>query len=123
MHVSDGGSRPRWRCAMRRSRRSHRSAPRVGRLIRSTGVVSWRWETGSKPRGGSVMRTEKTWNTNDIDFDEEGRFLIKNSQLAAMFRSVLGDHGEVQLQLPRIPPLPDAMCRCIAEPDRRHMDK
>ena len=64
-----------------------------------------------------------TWNTKDIDFDAEGRLVIKNPELIQAIRDRMRDARRLTiLTNPQPNPVPDPpndMCGCIAAPDPR----
>ena len=40
--------------------------------------------------GGKAMPPEKSWNTNDLDFDENGQLIIKNPSLKYYILEMMG---------------------------------
>ena len=69
----------------------------------------------------------RCWNKEDLDFDCDGRLIIKNSELADALRESIKRDGKVMIDLNPIacdknlncpchisPPPPDGMCMCVA---------
>jgi hypothetical protein len=72
----------------------------------------------------------RSWNTEDLDFDAEGRLVIKNPDLVQMIAEKLDAPGGLVVRtlpgpvatfpLPGVPipqpipsPTPDSMCECV----------
>jgi hypothetical protein len=62
------------------------------------------------------LTESKSWDVNDIDFDETGRLIIKNVDIAKRLTDQLADNGTLEISVDcncPVPPEPsDLGCGC-----------
>jgi hypothetical protein len=69
-----------------------------------------------------MARLDQGWNREDIEFDREGRLVIKNPELIREIQTLLEKTGKIEIVTPPHigPPPPPNMCGCtytIKHPD------